>query len=265
MANFFKLVHNENVKIYVRIRTWVMFGILAFITAIVPFLIYIASDGIGMASDGVGAWDGMLLTASVTFFLNIIFTVIVAADSVAGEYSAGTIKLLLIRPWSRGKLLLSKYLSVVLFSLAGTALLILFSAIFSLLLLPGSGGMAEMLPGWSAGKYTAFSLLSRYADLFVICTFAFMLSAVFRSGGLTIGLSLFILFMQNTLSLIFTPERYSWAKYALFNNMGLSQYMVSPVGGGGMTLGFSISVLVVYYIIFIAISWIVFVKRDVTA
>ncbi|MFM9276429.1 ABC transporter permease [Paenibacillus jiagnxiensis] len=259
MADFFKLVHNENLKIYMRVRTWVMLGILAFVTAVVPVLIY-------MASDSAGAWDGLLLTASVAFFLNIIFTVIVAADSVAGEYSAGTIKLLLIRPWSRGKLLLSKYLSVVLFSLAATALLIVLGAVFSLLLLPGTGSMSEMiLPGWSVGKYTALSLLSRYADLFIICTFAFMLSAVFRSGGLTIGLSLFILFMQNTLSVFFTPERYSWAKYALFNNMGLSQYMLSPVGGGGMTLGFSIAILAVYYVLFMAISWIVFVKRDVTA
>ncbi|MDP4098940.1 ABC transporter permease [Paenibacillus sp. P96] len=258
MADFFKLVHNENLKIYIRIRTWVMLVILAFISAIVPVLIYLASDE-------VSAWDGMLLSASVSFFLNIIFTVVVAADSIAGEFSAGTIKLLLIRPWSRSKLLISKYLSVVLFSLVGTVLLIVMGSIFSLLFLRGTGGITEMLPGWSVEGYTTANLLSRYADLFIICTFAFMLSAVFRSGGLTIGLSLFILFMQNTLSLFFTPERYGWAKYALFNNMGLSQYMLSPIGPGGMTLGFSISVLAVYYVLFIAICWIVFVKRDVTA
>lgn len=60
------------------------------------------------------------------FFLNTIFTALVAADSVAGEFTWGTIKLLLIRPWSRSKILLSKYISMVLFSLFSTLLLIVF-------------------------------------------------------------------------------------------------------------------------------------------
>ncbi|MFD2875395.1 ABC transporter permease [Paenibacillus rhizoplanae] len=49
-----------------------------------------------------------------------------AADSVAGEFTWGTIKLLLIRPWSRSKILLSKYISLVIFSLVSTGVLILF-------------------------------------------------------------------------------------------------------------------------------------------
>lgn len=39
MGDFFKLVHNENLKIYLRVRTWIMLGLLAVITAAIPMLI----------------------------------------------------------------------------------------------------------------------------------------------------------------------------------------------------------------------------------
>lgn len=262
MTDFFKLVHNENVKIYVRARTWVMLGILAFLSAIVPVLIYLAFDS-------ASAWDGIFWTFYIVFYLNVIFAVIVAADSVAGEFSAGTIKLLLVRPWSRTILLLSKYMSVILFSLASTVISIGFSMVTSFLFLSGTSDFNQMLPNLSSSEYIAVTLLSGYVDLFVLSNFAFMLSAVLRSGGLSIGLSIFILMMQkliwNILSVFLTPDQYGWTKYVLFNNMDLSQYMITPIGPGNMTLGFSATVLAVYCLVFIAIGWIVFIKRDVTA
>ncbi|MFD1909457.1 hypothetical protein ACFTAO_04535 [Paenibacillus rhizoplanae] len=47
--------------------------------------------------------------------------------------------------------------------------------------------------------------------------------------------------------------------------MNLSNYLVSDTGPGGATLGFAIAVLAVYYVVFMAVSWIVFRKRDVAA
>ena len=46
----------------------------------------------------------------------IILILMVASTIVAEEFTTGTIKLLLIKPFSRGKILLSKYLTVILFS-----------------------------------------------------------------------------------------------------------------------------------------------------
>ena len=54
------------------------------------------------------------MVASIGFIS--IFTIIVAAGIVANEFSTGTIKLLLIRPVSRFKILCSKYVGSLLFS-----------------------------------------------------------------------------------------------------------------------------------------------------
>lgn len=261
MSSFWRLVHNENIKIYIRVRTWVMLGILLLTALAVPVLLLLASDQIGL-------WDGVMLTTWVCFFLLTIFTVIVSADIVAGEFSWGTIKLLLIRPWSRTKILISKYIAIILFSLLGTVLLTAGSIIMSALALaPGALIPVGEGSGLSPAQYAFAMILTKYVTLFIILTFAFMVSSVFRSGALAIGLSLGILFFQNFVGtiLLFLQGRAEWVKYLLVSHLDLSVYIDSPVSEIGTTLGFSITVLAVYYIVFLVVSWLVFVKRDVSS
>ncbi len=261
LGSFGNLILNENMKIFRRPRTWIMLSILALISLLMPVLLRE-----GMGSNEVLYWEVAVTTIQITFFLNTIFCVVIAAESVAGEFTWGTIKLLLIRPWSRSKVLASKYLTVVGFSILSTLLVIVMAMLTSYIL------FSHDAPGGSSSPATnALTLWGYlYVDLFITLAIAFMVSSVFRSGALAIGLSLFIMFSQSIFSLIFNPDRYEWAKYVLFNNMDLSKYMTSGadfalMGGpsAGMTLGFSIAVLAVYYIIFMVISWVVFSKRDV--
>ncbi|AKG33523.1 ABC transporter permease [Paenibacillus durus] len=258
MSKFSSLVHNENIKIYSRARTWIMLLLLAVFSILMPVLMYASSSVEGRP----GMWDGFQITVSVIFYLNTIFTVVIASDAVAGEFSWGTIKLLLIRPWSRSKILLSKYISMVLFSVLTTVLLVVCAYAASLFLLP-SGRDVFSRSGWSPEAYSAMFVLCRYAELFLTAALAFMVSSVFRASGLAIGLSLFIIFVKNIFITIFNPDRYEWANYLPFSHMDLSGYLVSGTGPGGATLGFSIAVLAAYYAVFLLLSWIVFSRRDV--
>jgi ABC-2 type transport system permease protein len=262
LGEFAALIHNENIKIYSRVRTWIMLLILAVMSALIPVLVYFTSD---RDSTVIGLWDSFQMTVSIAFFLNTIFTVVVASDSVAGEFSWGTIKLLLIRPWSRSKILLSKYISMVLFSLLSTAVLISFGLGASLIFSSSSGEGMFALTAWSPAEYSFLDILCRYVELFLTAALAFMVSSVFRASGLAIGLSLFMMFAKNIFIAIFNPERFEWAQYLLFTHMDLRGYLLSDSGPGGATLGFSIAVLAVYYVLFLLISWLVFRKRDVAA
>ncbi len=101
----------------------------------------------------------------------------------------------------------------------------------------------------------------------MVVTLSFLVSTVFRSGSFAIGLSIFLLFGGQLLTGILSLMNYPWVKYVIFMNLRLSDYL----NGGNMfaraeqemTLGFSLSVLAVYYVIFIAITWYIFKKRDV--
>ncbi|MDT3427171.1 ABC-2 type transport system permease protein [Paenibacillus forsythiae] len=258
MSKFNALVHNENVKIYSRARTWIMLLLLAVFSVLIPVLIYVNSTPENMP----GQWDGFQITLSVIFNLTTIFTVVIASDAIAGEFSWGTIKLLLIRPWSRSKILLSKYISMVLFSLLTTLLMTVCAFAASLILLP-SGGAGMTQGGWSPEAYSGMLIVCRYVELFLTATLAFMVSSVFRASGLAIGLSLFIIFVKNLFITIFNPDRFEWAKYLPFSHMDLSGYLVSDRGPGGVALSFSIGVLAAYYVLFLLLAWVVFSRRDV--
>jgi ABC-2 type transport system permease protein len=98
--------------------------------------------------------------------------------------------------------------------------------------------------------------------MLMIVTLAFMLSTVFRSSSLAIGIALGLLFIGPLL--VGLIAKYAWAKYYLFSNT-LSQYVNDSPMIEGLTLQFSIGILLVYFLVFNLLSWVIFVKRDVAA
>lgn len=234
-----------------------MLAILLLFNAAMPIMLYYTNAPMDV-------WTVFTWTESFTIYLSTIFTVIIAADIVAGEFAGGTIKLLLIRPWSRGKILLSKFTSLILFGLLCTGITAVAGIAMSLLLFSGNTGLSDGFAGSSMNN-SLLLLLTDTIQALVISLIAFMLSTVFRSGGLAIGLSLMLLFTKDIFGFIFNPERFEWAKYLLFLHIDLSGYIQSPVGPGGVGMGFSITILVVYCLLFMLISWLAFTKRDVAA
>lgn len=265
MGEFGGLITNENMKIYRRVRTYVMFGILIGLTIIIS-LMWLSFGERSQTS----MWEVAFMESSILFFLVTIFTVIVAAGAVAEEFTSGTIKLLLIRPWSRSKILLSKYIAVLLYAI--TLAVILFAS--TLLVnwicfgIGNSSAAIGSIPAESGGE--AFAYLLKYYGLTLISsvvtvTLSFMLSTIFRSSGLAIGMALFLLLVVNNFVMLLAMLDYKWIDYILFIHLNLTQYLGNAPMREGMSLGFSLAVLGVYYIIFIALTWYVFKKRDITA
>lgn len=264
MADFLRLLQNENMKIYRRVGTWVMY---AFIIGI-PLVMSLAIISV-TPEDPPSNWLFMFIASNILASLIAIFTVVKAADAVAGEFSQGTIKLLLIRPWRRSAILLSKFLAMLLFGLALTA------AAFTVTLVVGTAFF-----GYTASPEDMFSEMGRknpwgymllwylyqFISAVAVASFAFMMSAAFRSGGLTIGLSIFILLagglITNLLSLLDKPI----VKYTLFPHLQLTSYLdggPGPLPQYPMTLGFSLAVLGVHFAVFVAVAWLAFGRRDV--
>ncbi|WP_219835826.1 ABC transporter permease [Paenibacillus sp. R14(2021)] len=261
MYNFLQLVRNENMKIYRRIGTWIMFGIILLIVLVVNILSKAFSDT-------STTWQVMSNIETFCYLLITIFTVVVSAESVAGEFSSGTIKLLLIRPWSRSKILLSKYIALLQFALLMSIFMFVCSYVLGLILFGAGGGATASEALGAANDSGPFSYMIQvylldYIGLIMIVTFSFMLSTLFRSGGLAIGLSMFIYFFGLIASGLLSMLNYKWVEYLLFLHLNLKQYLASKEIAHGMTIGFSLGVLAGYYIVFVAITWFVFNKRDV--
>lgn len=316
MGNLIRLVRNENMKIYKRVGTWVMIGLL-----------FVAVLGIGIFSkfiftvDDQEDWKAQLqaensqleqsmtdnpmlevgnsyvmqqialnqyridhdippvesntlwgVMTDATNFTGIaaLFTIVIAAGIVSNEFSWGTVKLLLIRPVSRSKVLLAKYMSTLLFACFMLVTLFVASFLIGVLFFGMSGAEYPYL-AYQDGQVVEQSMITHIITLFglqsvnliMMVTFAFMISTVFRSSSLAIGISLFLMFTGP--QIVQLLSKYEWSKYILFANTNLSQYIDGIPLVEGMTMKFSISVLLVYFMMFTVLSWVIFKKRDVSA
>jgi ABC-2 type transport system permease protein len=315
LPSILSLIQNENMKIYRRIGTWFMIGLLA-LSALAGALIIkatykepknwkaeVASEIKEMEaqlSEGKvpkmyknhleqqlkinkyrlehnikpvasNTFWGYLVDSADIIALITLFTIIVAAGSVASEFSWGTIKLLLIRPASRTKILLSKYIATLLFALCMLLLLFIFSSVIAAIVF-GIENIREPYLAYQNGmvveKNMLLHVMQVYAlnciDLVMMATFAFMISAVFRNHSLAIGLATFALFVGPQIT-AFLAMKFDWAKYLLFANTNLAQYIDGTPLVEGMTMTFSIMMLLVYFVIFNALTWFIFRKRDIAA
>lgn len=301
MLKMIQLVQNENMKLYRKIGTWVMIGLIVIaligVSSLNCFIdgtmsekqikealekgkVVLNQPGITEVQKDSFKKEIRLLEFSlqnkisperVEIFkysirgvlpLIALMVLIVAASIIGKEFSDGTIKLLLIRPVSRSTILLSKYITALLFSLAMLVLHFVISSVVLCILFKPT--LLLYMYQDILNQYGYFSV-----ELLVVLTLAFMISTVFRNQGLAIGLTLFLYFTGEII-VRFIARYFSGAKYLLFANLNLSQYSGEVVnnelfaGLQGMTLAFSIKVLAVYYISFLFITWYSFNKRDVS-
>lgn len=198
----------------------------------------------------------------------LLLTVIVAAGIVASEFSQGTIKMLLTRPVKRWKILTSKFLTVNLFGILLMVIGYIVYILLAMILFKSGTGQDLVWNGKevveaSVWGQSLYMLLLSFGSVFVTSTFAFAVGSVFRSSSLAIGLSLFIYFTGTTISAMLA--KYEVAKYLLFTHMDLTQFETGMMLVEDITMPFSLTVLAVYIVVFLVISYSTFVKRDVTA
>jgi ABC-2 type transport system permease protein len=242
MSLFFQQWQGELLKLFARRRTYI--GFAAFLALEIAILIIFRLKGVERVFERMIARQGMafeqyysaltlafmILGISVVL-LGAIYLALVSGDIVAKEGEDGHYRLLLVRPISRSRLLLIKYLSC----MGYTFVLIQF-------ITWSAFGLGLALKGWGGGFFVMapeIGLLSFYdwdfglqrfalASLFLSCSMmtissiAFLFSCLpIKPAAATIGaLSYFIIdrilketgFMENYDHLLLTKHIVSWTR-----------------------------------------------------
>jgi ABC-2 type transport system permease protein len=213
---------------------------------------------------------------AVGLFIPLIIMVI-SADIVSSEHSTGTIKLLLTRPVRRWKILLSKLITVIFF----TSLTVLSTGLICYLI----SGVVFGYNGWQMPIFTGIKLTGTDVDFshvravgqwffllmefglvwftaVVVAIMSLMLSVLIRSTAAGMGVMLAVLISGTILSNMVS----SWetAKYLFMVNLDLTKYLtggIPPIEG--MDLGFSLSVLSVWTLAALIVSFTVFSRKDI--
>jgi ABC-2 type transport system permease protein len=195
------LLRIELFKIFKKPRTYIAFGAIAAIVALIQVALYV--DGatyVGFALSSLGGSfdiNGNIINGYFVCFVVLqtllvhvpLLIALVAGDSIAGEANMGTLRLLLTKPVSREKLLLAKFGAAAIYSL----LLLVFMAVLALfgsLLIFGEGDMIIF-------KSSEVVILDS-ADIFWRYVYAFLFAALAMITVASMAF-LFSLFADNSI------------------------------------------------------------------
>jgi ABC-2 type transport system permease protein len=202
-----------------------------------------------------------------------LFVVVVGSANVAAEFSDGTIKQLLIRPHQRWRILLSKYIAVIIYALLLVLTLILSGYLIGLILFGSGDFNMKMFEITLEGRKVAIvgtqfllKMLYFIPSLLIIMTIAFMLSTLFKSQALAVGIGIFVLFFSSTVGgiILMLADKYTWVKLLIFPHLDLTVYALQDRILENITLPVSLSILAVYYAIFMMLTFFFFQKRDIS-
>ena len=277
----YSLIQKEFLKVFTKTRTYI--GFIAIIILIPLTYIGIKFDQGRFITDSPdfeflkqnflilgNLINGYFVAQIVMFFLMVhipFLIALVAGDQVAGEATAGTLRMILIRPPSRNQIMFAKAAVTVIY----TTLLVLFLAVFSLglgVIMFGSGELLVLEKGLiilsKSQALTSFIFAYAFSILAmnVVAGLAFLFSVLVENAiGPIVGtMAIVVISMiisetpihlfEQIKPYLFTTYTNAWQK-AFLSPIPLSE-IVSDAG-----------CLMVFFIIFFGLAFIIFNKKDI--
>lgn len=209
----------------------------------------------------------MAFGASIMVLITLL-TVIPGASIVSQEFTDGTIKMLLTRPVSRFKVLTSKLITIFLFGFTLILVTIVLTTVIGFILFGTATGVdLTIVDGVVQQTNTMKDIFLTYVyslgDFTMSILFAFFIGTVFSSPSIAIALSMLFLMMGPMIIMLL--QKYIPVEYIWLTHSDLTQHLRKEFFIEETTLFMSLAVLGVYAIIFIALSFMTFIKRDVKA
>ena len=205
-------------------------------------------------------------TTSPVLFV-IVAIIMIAGSIVADEFNKGTVKQLLLRPYKRWKILLSKYLTaIIVFLLFLVFYEVVTYVTYGAILGFDSYKISIVLYSFTMSVFANMlvNLLSILPAYLIILTLTFFIGILTTNGGVSIAVGFLVFFFGNILNqmasvfntriLAFIPTMcWNFNEY-LYG--GLPSYKYS-------NLGLSITISLLTFLIFLIGSFIVFKKKDI--
>lgn len=203
----------------------------------------------------------------------IVMIIMIAGTIVSEEFNKGTIKLLLIKPYSRNKILLSKFITML--------IMIVFSIVSVIAMELIVGGIifgyeslsvpvleynfnTQTLEQINIFTYLGIEILSQLPMLILLGTLAFAFSTIFTNSALAIIISLLGYMSANMINMLVIQYKVSFMKFFVTMNWDLSEYLFGGLPSmEGMTLGFSVVMCILYFIVMIIPTFVLFNKKNI--
>lgn len=203
----------------------------------------------------------------------IIFIIMIAGGIVSSEFEKGTVKMLLVKPYKRGKILLAKYIVSLLMILFIFVITVVFQVIvggvvfgFDSLSIPAVvyNFDTNSVVTYNMFEYVLIIAVNKLPIYVLLTTLAFALSSIFANTVIAVVLPI----LGNVASAVINQlaSMYSIRQLAVFPtlNWDFTQFLFGRLPAYEFTsLGFAVCVCVVYWAIMVSVAWIAFRKREI--
>ena len=219
--------------------------------------------------------DMSIVQSSVNYFeFVLIGCIIIAGTIVSDESNKGTIKLLLVRPYKRYKILLAKFIStfiMIIFFLLSTAIIQSIVSGFTYgfdnyvgRIIVYNYKLGEVKTISTIGYFilTAISVMPQYL---LLVTLAFSISTILSNTATAIALPLLGSMVSGIINLLFSRfKNANFLKFFVTPNWDLTNYLFGKIPHyEGLSLTFSIAICLIYFIIMITASFEMFKRKDI--
>ena len=219
--------------------------------------------------------DSDLISSFAGYELFITIAIVVIAGTIISEeFNKGTIKLLLVRPYKRTKVLIAKFIA---------CMVVLFLAYITTVILQLiMGGITNGFGNYigkamiynyktnaveeiSTIKYLIISGISILPQYILIMTLAFSFSVIFVNSPLAIALPLLGMMGAEIINeLAYHYEKAKFLRFFVTPNWKLDIYLFGKLPEfEPISLPFSIAICVIYFVIMIATSTFIFKRKEI--
>ena len=203
----------------------------------------------------------------------IVMVIMIAGTIVSEEFNKGTIKLLLVKPYSRHKILLAKFITVlfiIVFAIVSVVImeLVIGGIIFGFdsLSVPvvqydfANNTLVEM----NVFSYLGIQILTQLPIIILLATLAFAFGTIFTNSAVAIALPLLGYMGAQVINVLVTQYNVTFMKFFVTMNWDFSYYLFGNLPMmEGLTAGFSAIVCVAYFLIMIIPTFIIFKKKNI--
>lgn len=206
-------------------------------------------------------------------FLIIIIIIFSCGAIVSEEFNKGTIKSLLIRPFGRSKILLSKLITAIIMVLFACLAIFILQSIVGYLVYGASSlkipvvnynYLTNKVVSQNIFSYVALSLATKAPIFIIIATLAFTLSTIIGNTAAAIAISFVGSIASSIINMLVIAYKVKFMRYFVTLNWDFSDYLFGGTSQFKYTnLNFSILICLIYFIILVLISFILFKKKNI--
>ena len=205
--------------------------------------------------------------------LIVVIIVMIAGTIVSEEFNKGTIKLLLVKPYSRKKILLSKFITSIIILVFTIAILLIMELIVGGIIF-GFDSLSEPVVRYNFNTqsiqelnvfvYLGIQILAQLSMLILLLTLAFAISTIFANNALAITIALLGYMSGMVINQLIILYNLKPMKYFVTMNWDLTQFLFGNLPYmEGMTLVGSTVIDILYLAIMLIPTFIIFKRKNI--